>query len=293
MNTNKASIIILISIIIFSFGNIQVYAENTCNVYSSSKENCEARTYNGYKCEWDSTKKGGSRCYKSNKLSEESKQTITKCNEIKDSSTCGASKIDGHECIWRQNACYDNTLVDDGTNETNVVDSEKERSTSSKVTQNNNNNDNSTNTTDNIINCSELSSNTECSVYGKCRWISGSCQEQTVAQEPCNDKNVKKLLKIFGYILIIAKVAVPILIIGFGTFDLYKAAMDKDEKAITKQAKTLLIRIITGIFIFFIPTIVEVFFSLSSKWNMSENTEYQTCASCVLDPTDNSKCSTE
>ncbi len=150
-----------------------------------------------------------------------------------------------------------------------------------------------TTTTTTVISCSEQSSEAACSTYGKCRWISGSCQEQTVAQEPCNDKNIRKVLKIFGYILIIAKVAVPLLIIGFGTFDLYKAAMDKDEKALTKQTKTLLIRIVTGIFIFFIPTIVDVFFSISSKWNMSENTDYQTCASCVLNPTDTSRCSTE
>lgn len=150
-----------------------------------------------------------------------------------------------------------------------------------------------TTTTTTVISCNEQSSEAACSTYGKCRWISGSCQEQTVAQEPCNDKNIRKVLKIFGYILIIAKVAVPLLIIGFGTFDLYKAAMDKDEKALTKQTKTLLIRIVTGIFIFFIPTIVDVFFSISSKWNMSENTDYQTCASCVLNPTDTSRCSTE
>ena len=64
-------------------------------------------------------------------------------------------------------------------------------------------------TTTTVINCSEQSSEAACSTYGKCRWISGSCQEQTVAQEPCNDKNIRKVLKIFGYILIIAKVAVP------------------------------------------------------------------------------------
>lgn len=289
MNTNKVLSIIIFSIAILSFGHLEVNAENTCNMYSSSQEACEAHTYKGYKCEWDRTKKGGSRCYKSNKLSEEKKQATTKCSEITDSNTCGASTVDGHGCIWRQNACYDNTLIDDGTNDTKIVDDKKEKTTTTKRNQNNSD----IKSTDKTINCTELTSSKECSAYGKCRWMSGTCQEQTVAQEPCNDKNIRRVLKIFGYILMIAKITVPLLIIAFGTFDLYKATMDKDEKAILKQSKVLIVRILAGIFIFFIPTIVDVIFSISGKWNMSEDTQYQTCASCVLNPTDNEKCSVD
>jgi len=51
-------------------------------------------------------------------------------------------------------------------------------------------------------------------------------------------------------------------------------------------------RIVTGLVVFFIPTLVNVIFKLSDKLNIIDTKEYQTCASCVLDPTDNSKCST-
>ena len=60
-------------------------------------------------------------------------------------------------------------------------------------------------TTTTVVNCNSLSTEAQCSAFGKCRWMSGSCQAQYVASEPCNDNNIRNVLKIAGYILLIAK----------------------------------------------------------------------------------------
>jgi len=143
------------------------------------------------------------------------------------------------------------------------------------------------------INCSTYTDMNSCeAISGKCRWISGSCQAQYVADEPCNDNNIRTVLKLAGFIVLIAKIIVPMIIVGYGVFDMYKSVVDKDEKSLAKQTQKLLKRIVTGLVVFFIPTLVNVIFKLSDKLNIIDTTEYQTCASCVLDPTDNSKCST-
>ncbi len=137
-------------------------------------------------------------------------------------------------------------------------------------------------TTTTKVNCNSLDEKT-CSIYGKCRWISGTCQEQYVASSPCSEKSVRTVLKFFGYIIFIAKLLVPLIIIGFGTFDLFKAVIDKDEKSLGKQVKMLLMRIVVGVFVFFIPTILNALFSLSESLDIVSTDEYKACATCLLD----------
>lgn len=142
------------------------------------------------------------------------------------------------------------------------------------------------------LSCSTFTNKKKCEAMSyKCRWISGSCQEQNVAQEPCNDNNIRKVLKIFGYFLLIAKVIIPLMIIGFGTFDLYKSVVDKDEKSIYKQLKVLGFRILAGMVVFFIPNIIYAVFGLSDRLNIIDTEEYNVCATCVLDPLNEEVCS--
>lgn len=111
-----------------------------------------------------------------------------------------------------------------------------------------------------------------------------------VAEKPCEENDIKRVLQIFGYILLIAKIAVPLLIIGFGTFDLFKSVVDKDEKSLGKQVKQLGIRVLAGFIVFFIPNIIYAVFSLSDKLDIIETNDYKACANCLLSPTDSSKC---
>lgn len=148
---------------------------------------------------------------------------------------------------------------------------------------------------DQKIPCSTYTNQNACYTNGKCYWngtkTSGTCMEGFVAKDACNEKEIKKILQIFGFILVVAKLVIPLLIIGYGTIDLMKAITDKDEKSLSKQAKRLLIRIIAGLFVFFLPSIIETIFDMVSDINNSE--QYKTCAACVLDPLNKSKCTVE
>lgn len=105
-----------------------------------------------------------------------------------------------------------------------------------------------------------------------------------VAENPCDENSIRVILRVFGYILLIARIAVPLIIIGFGTFDLFKSVVDKDEKSLGKQVKRLGIRVFAGLLVFFVPNIVSVFFSLSDKLNIMETDQYKTCSNCLLKP---------
>ncbi len=105
-----------------------------------------------------------------------------------------------------------------------------------------------------------------------------------VAENPCDENSIKTVMRLFGYVLLVARIAVPLIIIGLGTFDLFKSVVDKDEKSLMKQMKQLGIRILAGLIVFFVPNIVAVVFSMSDKLNIIETGQYQTCADCLLKP---------
>lgn len=78
----------------------------------------------------------------------------------------------------------------------------------------------------------------------------------------CDPENTTlKAFQVIGYILFILKILVPIIIIILGIIEFGKAALSGDEKANTTSFKTLMMKIITGIMIFFIPTVLD--FALS------------------------------
>ena len=96
--------------------------------------------------------------------------------------------------------------------------------------------------------------------------------------------------QIVGYLLLVFKIVIPIIIIILGMIDLGKAVVSSDEKAITKSAKTLLIRVLAGILIFFVPTIVGLIFSLVDGFKSEVEGKWTVCKNCVVSPTSN-KCS--
>ena len=99
-----------------------------------------------------------------------------------------------------------------------------------------------------------------------------------VGENFCSEDSVKRLLVIAGYILIFAKILIPLIIIIKGSFDVFQAVITKDNK-IVASIKTLAFRIFLGIFIFFIPSLV--------KWTVGlfPNDNNQ-CFDCVLSPTE-------
>ena len=88
--------------------------------------------------------------------------------------------------------------------------------------------------------------------------------------ETNNDSTL--LLALLGKLLRIIHIAVPILLIVFITYDLVKALISQDDEMISRTVRSIRNRMIAGIVVFFIPTIVEfllskVFISLNMDSN--------------------------
>lgn len=100
----------------------------------------------------------------------------------------------------------------------------------------------------------------------------------------CSSENTTlKVFQVIGYILFILKILVPIIIIVLGVIEFGKAALSGDEKANTTSFKTLMMRIITGVTIFFIPTILDFALSLVQETKDAAS-KYDGCTTCMLDP---------
>lgn len=111
-----------------------------------------------------------------------------------------------------------------------------------------------------------------------------------VAENACDEESIRRVLKILGFILLIVRVCIPLIIIGYGTVDLFKSVIDKDEKSFGKQIKQIIVRIVCGLIIFFLPNFINAIFTISDRLNIIEDEQYKTCADCILKPGDNSRC---
>lgn len=83
-----------------------------------------------------------------------------------------------------------------------------------------------------------------------------------------------------GYFLFIFKIVIPIILIILGMVDLGKAVISSDDKAISKAAKSLMMRVIAAVAIFFVPTIVSFVIQLVG----GAQGDYDTCAACLSSP---------
>ncbi len=94
------------------------------------------------------------------------------------------------------------------------------------------------------------------------------------------------ILYFVGTVFFIFKIVVPILLIVWGSIDLGKAVVAQKEDEIKNATQIFVKRAISGIVIFFIPTIVGLVFGLIGDFQdgteMKE--EYDICASCIRNP---------
>ncbi len=102
----------------------------------------------------------------------------------------------------------------------------------------------------------------------------------------CSD--LWQVWNIVGWVLWVFKIVIPILIILFGMIDLGKAVVASKDDEIKKAIKSLAMRAIAGIVIFFIPTLVSTVFKLVDNFQEVEG-EYKVCAACVNHPGDSCK----
>jgi len=121
-------------------------------------------------------------------------------------------------------------------------------------------------------------------------WTTTSTTSQTMRlnyDSLCSDNNIKSAVKIIGYIILVIKWIVPLIIIVLGMIDFGKAAISNDEKAVNKATGALIRRFIAGIVIFFIPTIIMAALNaiqISKGIEKDTNTTFGACTKCLFDP---------
>lgn len=86
---------------------------------------------------------------------------------------------------------------------------------------------------------------------------------------------------VLGYVILLLKIIIPLLLIVLGMVDLGKAVISSDDKAISKSVSTLAKRFIAAITIFFIPTIVSAIFNAVVHIDI-QNSDYNICVQCVV-----------
>ena len=248
MNMNRKILFIIITLLAFTSYNNIAYAACS-DVYNSNpyptEEQCNSFTEDNFKCK--------SNGYTSGMVP---KLKCEKSNEC----------MEGYK--YYSGSCKPDSVIN--ANDTN-----------------NNNGLNNGNNSNGKVPCSTYTTDQQCGTIGKCEWnkVENRCEEVYVAEMPCSDDNIKIALRFFGYLLMIIKVAIPLIIIVMGTIDLFKSVIDKDDKSFTKQLKILLMRIFAGVFVFFLPSIVYALFGLSSNLNIVSEEKYKSCMDCLLKPT--------
>lgn len=86
-----------------------------------------------------------------------------------------------------------------------------------------------------------------------------------------------------GHLIRLAKILIPIVIIGFGIMDFFKAMTGAKDDEIKKSLRSLVFRLISGVCIFFLPMFINLIFSFVSGWSESYEATYQDCFKCIWD----------
>ncbi len=94
----------------------------------------------------------------------------------------------------------------------------------------------------------------------------------------CN-KDFMTVYGLIGMLLKILKIGVPIIIIGLGTFDLYQAVVSSENDALKKKSIRLIWRIVAGIIIFFLPSLILFLFDAVGL----DHSEASCAYNCILD----------
>lgn len=98
-------------------------------------------------------------------------------------------------------------------------------------------------------------------------------------------ENAKDIMQIVGWALLIFKLFIPIIIIVLGALDLGKAVTASKDDEIKKSAKSLGMRIIAGLIIYLIPSLIIWIFGLVAGFQEAQaSLGWSTCKECLLHP---------
>ena len=89
--------------------------------------------------------------------------------------------------------------------------------------------------------------------------------------------------QIIGYVLLVFKIVIPLLVIVYGALDLGKAVIASKDEEIKKSIKGLTMRAIAAVVIFLLPTIISFIFGMISDFSNNED-DYAICRACITSP---------
>lgn len=110
-----------------------------------------------------------------------------------------------------------------------------------------------------------------------------SSQVYAVSVQGCESVGIdidSKITNAVHLIILIIQVAVPVLLVIFGSIDFVKAIVQSKEDEIKKGQQTFIKRLIAGILVFFVIAIVKLIVSFAAEGN-DKNTIVD-CVNCFL-----------
>lgn len=106
-----------------------------------------------------------------------------------------------------------------------------------------------------------------------------------IMAQPAICSGLTEVWQVIGWVLWVFKIVIPIVIIIFGIIDLGKAVVASKDDEIKKSIKSLVMRAIAGVIIFFVPTLIGVVFRIVDDFSdPAVQGEYEVCATCIIDP---------
>lgn len=104
-----------------------------------------------------------------------------------------------------------------------------------------------------------------------------------VGENMCAEESVQKVMRFAGYIIMFVKFFVPLIIIGQGTFIFYNGVKTGKEDELKKCVQTLGKRLITGVIIILLPTIINIALNTIQDWT-NYHSDYDKCTECLFHP---------
>lgn len=101
----------------------------------------------------------------------------------------------------------------------------------------------------------------------------------------CENRSIKQTMKLIGYLVQVARWIVPLIIIVFGMIDFGKASIESDDKALNKATASLIRRIVAGVVVFFIPTIILGLLNaieITKGIEDESNSQFGACTKCIF-----------
>ena len=110
----------------------------------------------------------------------------------------------------------------------------------------------------------------------KIKMLADKDNTEPVASNFCKD--VQPTLRIMYYVIIVLKIMVPLGIIFMGSFDFYNAVTGGNADNLKKEAIILGKRCLTGLIIFFAPTLINLVINAADP----SPSDYKKCTDCIF-----------